>query len=137
MGRRKHRLNTTTREAAVRTWLSAANGPTIVAGDFNIDDMGEFLRGTPSPQPWTLWPPEGKKDFILCSHAMRRPHPLSCYSTPYMIENHVPVSGQYELLKLLPPQQKPTPSLGEDSQGANKLVQDNAALHQKRFSLDT
>jgi len=140
LGSRKHRLTTRTREATVRKWLSHAACPTIVAGDFNIDDMVEFLRGTPSPQSWTLWPPQGKKDFILCSHAQRRPHPLTGYSTPYMIEDHVPIAGQYELLQYTPqqtPQQKPTPSLGEDSKGANKLVQDNAALHHQRFSVHT
>ena len=83
-----------TRAAVVRQWLSKAEGPTIVAGDFNIDDMTAFLRGTPSPQAWTLWPPQGKKDFILCSHAERRPHTLTCYAAPFMLEGHVLMAGR-------------------------------------------
>ena len=112
----------TTRAAVVRTWLSQAEGPTVVAGDFNMDDMAEFLRGTPSSQPWTLWPPQGKKDYILCSHALRRPHPLTGYSTPYMIENHVPIAGQYELLQHT--EEEPRPTAIDEIKGATKLVQD-------------
>ena len=54
LGRRKHHLGNGTREAVVDKWLSHAHGPTVVAGDFNIDDMSACLRGTASPQTGTL-----------------------------------------------------------------------------------